>query len=93
MENEYLNIILDFAREAGDIALKYQENLLVANLKKDASIVTEADLAISKLFSKRIHKFLEQGNHKLLDEENLPNIHELFDNNVEYLWTLDPIDG
>lgn len=93
MENEdYLKIVLDFMKEAGEIALKYQENLS-ASVKKDETIVTEADITISKLFHKKIENFIVKHNHRILDEENLPNIKELFSDKTEYLWTIDPIDG
>lgn len=91
MENKYLEVILSFMKEAGEIALEHQENLS-ANIKKDETIVTEADLAISRLFHKKIDNFINEG-HKILDEENLPNVDELFNNKTEYLWTIDPIDG
>ncbi len=93
MENKiFLDIILDFMKKAGEIALKYQENLSTT-IKKDESIVTEADLAISNLFHEKINDFILNNNHKILDEENLPKIEELFTDNIEYLWTIDPIDG
>ena len=79
-------------KEAGEIALQKQENLSAA-IKKDESIVTETDLSISRLFHKKINNFIVNNNHKILDEENLPKIEELFGNNTEYLWTIDPIDG
>ena len=39
----------------------------------DTSIVTEADLTISKVFREDFAEYLSLNNHKLLDEENLPN--------------------
>ncbi len=93
MENEiFLNTVLNFMKIAGKIALECQENLSVA-IKKDESIVTEADLTISRMFHERINDFITNNNHKILDEENLPKIEELFNNNPRYLWTIDPIDG
>lgn len=92
MNNEIINIVLDFLKEAGEIALKYQDNLS-ATAKQDKSIVTEADLTISKLFNERIKIFLDTKQHKILDEENLPKKEDFFNNDCEYLWTIDPIDG
>lgn len=93
MKDEFIEIILDFLKEAGAIAMKYQ-NHLKASVKSDLSIVTEADTTISNLFRKRIGKYLNSGNHVVLDEENLPEkVEDLFKNNSEYLWTIDPIDG
>lgn len=92
MESKIADIVLDFLKEAGKIALDFQYNLS-ASLKADKSIVTEVDLKISEMFSERIKPFLDSGNHKLLDEENLPDREKLFNDNCEYLWTIDPIDG
>lgn len=90
--DEYLELMLDFAKEAGKIALIGQENL-EKKVKKDKSIVTNIDVEISNLFHKRIEKYLISGKHKILDEENLISKEELFDNKTEFLWTIDPIDG
>ncbi len=91
--NNFIDDIINFLKEAGIIALKYMNDLNLS-LKSDMSIVTNADTDISKLFRKKIQKYLDTGTHKILDEENLPNnIDELFDNNIEYIWTIDPIDG
>lgn len=93
MDKEFfLNIILNFMKEAGEIALNFQNNLS-ANIKKDETIVTEADLTISRLFHEKLENFVKNDNHKILDEENLPEAKELFNKKNEYLWTLDPIDG
>lgn len=94
MENkEYVKIVLDFLKEAGEIALKYQYTDLKNNLKSDTSIVTEADLMISKLFKDRIKPFLSTGKHCLLDEESISSKADIFNSKYEYLWTIDPIDG
>lgn len=93
MEQKILvNKILSFLEKAGDLALKYQDKLNFT-VKTDASIVTEADLTISKMFRENFNEYLSLKNHKLLDEENLPDREDFFSNNCEYLWTLDPIDG
>lgn len=93
MKNEFIKIILDFLKESGAIAIEYQ-NHLKASVKSDLSIVTEADTTISGLFRKRIDEYINSGNHVILDEENLPDkVEDLFKNNSEYLWTIDPIDG
>jgi fructose-1,6-bisphosphatase/inositol monophosphatase family enzyme len=92
MENEFISLILDFIKEAGEIALEYREKLS-SSIKSDNSIVTNADLKISELFHKRIEKYTKLSNHKILDEENLPNIKNFFSDETEYLWTIDPIDG
>ena len=93
MEQKMLvNKVLSFLEKAGDLALKYQDKLNFT-VKADTSIVTEADLTISKVFREDFAEYLSLNNHKLLDEENLPNRKDFFNDNCEYLWTLDPIDG
>lgn len=91
-KENFLDVILNFMKEAGEIALNYQNNLS-ANIKKDETIVTEADLTISRLFHKKLDGFVKNNGHKILDEENLPEVKTLFGENTEYLWTIDPIDG
>lgn len=90
MDN-YINTVLDFLEEAGKLALDGQSKLDI-KVKQDNSIVTNVDTEISKLFRKRIKSFLELG-HVVLDEENLIDKNELFNKKVEYVWTIDPIDG
>lgn len=92
METNLINRILNFLKKSGQFAIENQNKLSV-NIKADASIVTETDLTISKEFTNSFSDYLLLPNHKLLDEENLPDKSIFFDDNCEYLWTLDPIDG
>ncbi len=89
---EYLDIMFNFVREAGILALSTQDKL-VKKIKKDSSIVTNVDIMLSGLFRQKIEKFLALPNYQLLDEENLTSKDQLFNSNIEYLWTIDPIDG
>ncbi|MBR2141496.1 MAG: hypothetical protein IJ853_04020 [Rickettsiales bacterium] len=93
MDETVITKILSFLEEAGKIAMDYQKHLSIANWKHDSSIVTEADLTISKIFSEKFKDYMKLNNHTLLDEENLPSIKEFFDDKNEFLWTLDPVDG
>jgi fructose-1,6-bisphosphatase/inositol monophosphatase family enzyme len=92
MINEFIDSMLDFLRVAGRIAIGQQRNLS-ASLKPDMSIVTQADLNISKLFRKKMKNYLISGGHRILDEEDLSSARDLFEAGAEYIWTLDPIDG
>jgi fructose-1,6-bisphosphatase/inositol monophosphatase family enzyme len=92
MTSEFIDTILDFLKAAGRIASRQQKSLS-ANLKPDMSIVTQADLNISRLFRKRIENYLTIKGHRVLDEEDLPSSRDLFKTGTEYIWTLDPIDG
>ena len=92
MENKAVKVVLDFLKEAGEVALTCQ-NSLSASLKQDKSIVTEADIKLSKMFHEKIDGVFGTENHTILDEENLSSKDELFNGKKEYLWTIDPIDG
>ncbi|MDR0572049.1 MAG: hypothetical protein LBG48_04330 [Rickettsiales bacterium] len=90
--DDFIQIIFSFLKKAGKIALLSQ-NSLTADKKEDDTIVTGADMTISRLFQKTIGKFLDTEEHNLLDEENLPDINNFFSKKTRFLWTLDPIDG
>ncbi len=80
-----------FLHDAGALGLSIQHTALQSE-KADASIVTEADIAISELFRKRFHHYLSQPGHVLVDEEvkKAPRDEAV---NADYLWIIDPIDG
>ena len=91
----YLERMLSFVREAGGIAL----DLIGSSdpgLKKDHSVITLADKAISKLARAKLSDFLQNPEHILIDEED-PRIIEYLDQNrldrSSFIWALDPIDG
>ncbi len=91
----FLKTMIDLADDAGKIAMEYLEKSK-PSYKKDQSIVTLADKAISKLVGKRLAPFLSNKNHLLIEEED-PNVSKTFDkdilNRAEYIWSVDPIDG
>lgn len=89
-----INLILDFMKEAGEIALAYQ-NQITHQEKADKSLVTEADLKISKLFTEKTENLVQSRKHLIIDEENLPEIKSAFQqmDQKEYTWIIDPIDG
>ena len=91
MDETVITKILSFLEEAGKIAMDYQKHLSIANWKHDSSIVTEADLTISKIFSEKFKDYMKLNNHTLLDEENLPSIKEFFDDNIITLFALFPL--
>ena len=70
----YLERMLLIAREGGGIALELL-NKSEPGLKKDHSIITLADKAISKLARERLGDFLKDPGHLLIDEED-PSIVE-----------------
>jgi len=91
----YLERMLSFVREAGGVALD-----LIGHsepcFKKDNSVITLADHAISKLARARLSEFLQDTQHILVDEED-PGIVEYLDQDhldkTSFIWALDPIDG
>jgi len=91
----YLERMLSFAREAGGIALDLIEDS-DPGLKKDHSIITLADKAISKLARAKLSDFLQSPDHILIDEED-PGIIEYLDqkrlDQASFIWAVDPIDG
>jgi myo-inositol-1(or 4)-monophosphatase len=91
----YLERMLSIVREAGGIALDLMGNS-EPGLKKDHSIITRADKAISKLARAKLNDFLQTPGHLLIDEED-PGIFEYLDqkrlDRTSFIWALDPIDG
>ena len=91
----YLERMLSLAREAGGIALDLISKS-DPGLKKDHSVITLADKAISKLARSKLSDFLEDPKYILIDEED-PTIIEYLDQKrlerTSFIWALDPIDG
>jgi fructose-1,6-bisphosphatase/inositol monophosphatase family enzyme len=86
--------IKNFLLEAGSFALKNQKSAKTS-FKDDDQIVTESDLAISKLAQTKLARWLEKPGHIMLDEESIDQAgtpQKVFANS-EYQWALDPIDG
>lgn len=91
----YLEHMLSFSREAGGISLDLLEKS-DPGLKKDRSIITLADKAISKLARERLNDFLQTPGHILIDEEDPGSIEYLDQKRLDqspFIWALDPIDG
>jgi len=91
----YLDCILSFAHEAGGIALDLISKS-DPGLKKDHSIITLADKAISKLARERLKSFLQSPGHILIDEEEQAIVQYMDQGLLDktpFIWALDPIDG
>ena len=91
----YLDRMFTIAREGGVIALDLIDNS-DPSLKKDHSIITLADKAISKLTRERLGDFLQDPQHILIDEEQQGNAEYLDQKRLDqtpFIWALDPIDG
>jgi myo-inositol-1(or 4)-monophosphatase len=85
---DYKNFLLSIITEAGQIALKFFNELNENNIYKKGlglDIVTQADLEIEKYLRRRIKS--RYPNHGILGEE------EGLDIGNNYKWIIDPIDG
>ena len=91
----YLQRMLSFVLEAGGIASDLIQHS-DPGLKKDHSVITLADKAISKLARSRLNDFLQTPGHILIDEEDVTR-GEFIDqkklDKIPFIWALDPIDG
>ena len=91
----YLERMLSFAREAGGMALDLI-NKSDPGLKKDHSVITLADKAISQLARTKLSDFLQNPEHILIDEED-PQLKRYSDpkclGRSPFIWAVDPIDG
>jgi myo-inositol-1(or 4)-monophosphatase len=87
MDN-FLSFAESLARKTGQILMEYyHQDSLVARLKADRSVVTEADLAADRLISSILHKaYPEDG---LVSEEIQP----VSPHDLSRIWVVDPLDG
>jgi len=98
-----INNLIDNLRilswEAADILLYYsnsikkleQKNEILKN-KNNNDPVTLADLEVNELIINRINQKYRATNWEILSEENF-KIDSNYNNNVDWLWILDPLDG
>jgi myo-inositol-1(or 4)-monophosphatase len=77
--------LIDLIIQAGVLALKEQKKLIVSN-KVDTSIVTNGDLAVSKLLEVELKKLYPD--HDIFSEENSKNLPK-----SDKVIIIDPIDG
>lgn len=86
MDKNLLDTACNLADIAGNIARSYFRKKIDISLKSSKSAVTEADLQIEK--SLRNYLKTTYPDHNVLGEE-----YGSTENNSEYLWVIDPIDG
>ncbi|MCP4393494.1 MAG: hypothetical protein GY804_04400 [Alphaproteobacteria bacterium] len=87
--------VLAFMKKAGDLAINMRSSA-EHYTKEDGSIVTDVDLAITKIFKQDFGKYFTESGHILIDEESVDktvNAKDVLATKPKYLWTLDPIDG
>jgi myo-inositol-1(or 4)-monophosphatase len=93
--SDHVKLMLSLARDAGRIALRLMDDSH-PELKQDASVITQADLAISALAHQRLKPLIATGQHMLIDEEDPLKATYLDDailSSTPYVWSIDPIDG
>ena len=81
-----LDVAIDAAKQAGQLALKQNKHLPKVSYKEDNSPVTKADIEAEKLIRKIITN--NYPNHGIIGEE-LPTTNP----KAKYKWLIDPIDG
>jgi len=79
-------VMLLAAREAEKVLKKYYGRKVEVKIKPNKSLVAVADLEADKAIKRTIKKYFP--NHSILTEES-----GFEDNNSDYKWVIDPIDG
>jgi len=95
MREEYFSRMRHIAFKGGEIALR-----LISRgnyrFKQDNTVLTEADLEISKLSRRVLDDLLKTPDHILIDEENTESaqyFNRSYLENTPFIWAIDPIDG
>lgn len=89
----YANLLRTLVLEGGKLARSMKAEASVEE-KADRSLVTAADLAVTKRVKERLDAILKQENHILIDEESLKDLPPVSKALAhDYQWVLDPIDG
>lgn len=95
MEKKFLQKMIQLALAGGKLSLKMMQNSKPC-LKPDNSVLTKADLAVSKLIKNGLREFAKNPDHLFIDEED-QNAARYFETGVidqkKYIWISDPIDG
>jgi myo-inositol-1(or 4)-monophosphatase len=87
-----LSFALQLAQEVGDLLIGYfQSDELLAELKSDHSLVTQADLAADRFIKEAIHRTFPDD--LLLSEEKQPGEASLGVVADRAVWIADPLDG
>ena len=97
---ELINDLRIFSWEAAEILLNYAQIIKFSNNKtkilKNNNLqdpVTLADLKVNELIIKRLNEKYNSINWKILSEENVKLSSLNFNNDEDWIWVLDPLDG
>ena len=95
-----INDLRTLSWEAAEILLSYSKILKDSNYKSNIlendninNPVTSADLEVNEIIIKRIKEKYKDINWEILSEENVKIFPENCDNNSDWIWVLDPLDG
>lgn len=93
-----MDVLLDFARQAGELMENRQQEMHSLGNKDAsvASVVTETDVKISDLFEQTVQTHFNKLNYMIIDEEKITRYHgDIFDKiaQTDYQFVIDPIDG
>ena len=98
--NNLIDDLINFSWEAADILLTYSD--IIENSEKKNKIlknnnindpVTLADLEVNDLIIKRLNQKYKEVNWEILSEENFKIKTNYSNQNTDWLWVLDPLDG
>ncbi|MBT4121110.1 MAG: inositol monophosphatase [Candidatus Magasanikbacteria bacterium] len=83
-----LGFAKELAKEAGSLALSYYKEGISHRFKSSPDdLVTDADIAVSDFIIKKIKE--KYPDHGIISEEE----DEIVNEDAEYVWVIDPIDG
>ena len=95
-----INDLRTLSWEAAEILLSYSKILKDSNYKSNIlendninNPVTSADLEVNEIIIQRIKEKYKDINWEILSEENVKISPEKCDNNADWMWVLDPLDG
>ena len=98
--NNLIDDVRIFSWQAADILLYYSKLLEDADDKRkilenndEEDPVTLADLKVNELMIKRINEKYKNINWEILSEESVKISSKNLDNNTDWIWVLDPLDG
>lgn len=84
--NDFLTLAIKTTETAGNIVMSDFENASGFTVKPDGTLVTKTDIKLDKLIKKSILNAYPE--HNIFSEES-----EKINNNSEYTWFIDPLDG
>ena len=98
--NSLIDDLRTFSWEAADVLLFYSKIVKESNNKSNIlgnynseDPVTIADLRVNELIIQRINEKYKDVDWEILSEENVKIDSENKDNNADWMWVLDPLDG